>query len=79
MSTLKFQECVESKMGRENDRGGSEQRDILARMLSMLTIRWRGFNAQKERAQGKLMEAGQEGHRVGREGRAFLNCETSDK
>ena len=39
MSTLKFQECVESKMGRENDRGGSEQRDILARMLSMLTIR----------------------------------------
>ena len=50
---------------------GSEQRDILARMLSMLTIRWRGFSAQKERAQGRLMKAGQEGHWAGREGRTF--------
>ena len=54
--------------------GGSEQRDILARMLSMLTIRWRGFSAQKERAQGRLMKAGQEGHWAGREGRTFKLC-----
>lgn len=70
MSTLKFQECVESKMGTENDRGGSEQRDILARTLSMLTIRQRGFNAQKERAQGKLMKQGRRD--IGQEGKGEL-------
>ena len=32
MSTLKFQESVESKTGRENDGGGIEQSDILVRM-----------------------------------------------
>lgn len=32
MSALKFQGSVESEMGRENDRRGSEQSDILVRM-----------------------------------------------
>ena len=31
-------------------------------LLSMLTVRRRRFNAEKERAQGKFMKAGQEGH-----------------
>ena len=48
-------------------------------LLSMLTVRRRRFNAEKERAQGKFMNAGQEGHCAGREGRAFFYCETSDK
>ena len=48
-------------------------------LLSMLTVRRRRFNAEKERAQGKFMKAGQEGHCAGREGSAFFYCETSDK
>lgn len=41
-------------------------------LLILLTVRRRRFNAEKERAQGKFIKAGQERHCAGREGRAFF-------
>lgn len=41
-------------------------------LLSLFTVRRRRFDAEKERAQGKFIKAGQEGHCAGRGGRAFF-------
>lgn len=71
MITLKLQEFIESKMGRENDGSGRNwTSDALFRMgFVEHAYNWReGFNVEGERARGKLMTAG---HYTGGKGRSF--------
>lgn len=61
MITLKRQECVESKMGREHDGGWNWTSDVHFRMgfVEHAYNQREGFNVEGERAWGKLMTAAQ--------------------